>query len=318
VTAILLENFGLCIFEWDTGQLKRVQYDSEWKQIRREQRRGPIDRRVDPERRRLDESVCVPIRDEKKEQRRKNLKKRRDERRLTCEHCRKDFPDVPSMVEHLPCKASHELVHQGFWDFINGIAQNGGPSKGEAERVGRIILASLSGDAYRLACSDRIFLPQRFLTDEEKLRDYRLAWLAAFLSLVRPGQIRLDLLTRTDCEEISRIAATFVRVPDGPRRKMVAQLFFRSMRLEEIGKTGRIPEKPISDKTRTAFLETEGRRGQQRAKAMTFLGADYWSPLTPLQAYESDPEKFSRDLYDLKSRSSRKSRKFKKSSPTRH
>jgi hypothetical protein len=166
----------------------------------------------------------------------------------------------------------------------------GGPSRGEAERVGHIILASLSGDAYRLACSDLIFLPQRLLTDEEKLRDYRLTWLAAFLSLVRPGQIRLDLLTRTDREEISRIAETFVRVPDGPRRKMVAQLFFRSMRLEEIGKTGRIPEKPISDKTRTAFLETEGRRGQQRAKAMTFLGADYWSPLTPLQAYESPRE----------------------------
>jgi len=54
--------------------------------------------------------------------------KRRDERRLICEHCRKDFPDVPSMVEHLPCKATHDLVRQGFWDFINGIARNGGPS----------------------------------------------------------------------------------------------------------------------------------------------------------------------------------------------
>ena len=52
--------------------------------------------------------------------------------------------------------------------------------------------------------------------------------------------------------------------------------------------------------------------GQQRAKAMTFLEADYWSPLTPLQAYESDPETFSRDLYDLKSCSSRNSRKIQK------
>ena len=292
MTAILLDDFGQCIFEWDkTGQLKRVQCDSEWQYTRR-------DRRSNLERRRLTEHVCVSIRDKRGQA----LKDRRDQHRLTCADCMKDFPDILSMVDHHPCKASHELVLQGFWDFINGIGQNGGPSRGEAERVGRIILASPSGDAYRLVCTDRIFMPHRFLTDGEKLRDYRLAWLAAFLSLVRPSQIPLDSLTRIDRQEISRIAETFVRVPDGPRRIIVTQLFYRFMRLEEIGKTGRIPKKPISDKTRTAFLETEGRRGRQRAGPMTVLGADYWSPLTPLQAYESDPGRFSRDLYDLKSR----------------
>ena len=40
------------------------------------------------------------------------------------------------MVEHLPCKASHELVRQGFWDFINGIAQNGGPCRERLKELG--------------------------------------------------------------------------------------------------------------------------------------------------------------------------------------
>jgi len=102
-------------------------------------------------------------------------------------------------------------VRQGFGDFINGMARNGGPSRGETERVGHIILASLSGDAYRLACTDRIFLPYRLLTDEEKLRDYRLAWLAAFLSLVRPGQIvltcSLELTARRFHESLRLLSA---------------------------------------------------------------------------------------------------------------
>src|SRR6266481_3448524 len=93
---------------------------------------------------------------------------------------------------------------------------------------------------------------QRLVDEDENLRVYRLAWLAALLSLIRPAQINLDLLTRIDREEISRIAETFIRVPDGPQRKIVGQFFLLSIRLEEIGKTGRMPKKPISDKTRTA------------------------------------------------------------------
>jgi len=206
-------------------------------------------------------------------------------------------------------------VRLGFWVFIVGIARNGGPSAGEAEKVRKIILASISDDAHRLACSDHLFVPQRLVGQDENLRVYRLAWLAALLSLIRPAQINLDLLTRIDREEISRIAETFIRVPDGPQRKIVGQFFLLSIRLEEIGKTGRMPKKPISDKTRTAFAETEGMRGQRRANAMTTLGADYWSPLTALQAYQADDGRFSRDLHKLKSRIRRKTKKTKKSSP---
>jgi hypothetical protein len=256
----------------------------------------------------------VPIREKRKEQRRKNPPERRDLRRLRCNFCRKDFPDVPSLVDHLPCKAIHELVRLGFWDFITGIARNGGPSTGEAERVRNITLASLSADAYHRACSDHLFLPQRFVSEEENLQTYRLAWLAALLSLIRPTQISLDLLTRTDREQISRIAETFIHVPDGPQRKIIGQSFALSVRLEEIGKTGKVPKKPISDKTRIAFVETMGMRGQRRANAMTTLGADYWSPQTALEAYEADAARFSRDLHKLKSRIRRKTKKAKKSS----
>ena len=264
----------------------------------------------------LPESVCLPIRVKRKEQRRKNPPERRDLRRLRCDFCRKDFSDVPSLVDHLPCKASHELVRQGFWEFIAGIARNGGPSTGEAERVRNITLASLSEDAYRRACSDQLFVPQRLVREEENLRTYRLAWLAALLSLIRPTQISLDLLTRIDREQISRIAETLIHVPDGPQRKIVGQFFALSVRLEEIGKTGRVPKKPISDKTRTAFVETIGMRGKRRANAMTTLGADYWSPLTAFQAYQADASGFSRDLYTLDSRIRSKTRKPMKSSPT--
>ena len=316
MTANLIQDFGQCIFERDKlGLLQRVNYSSEWKQIRRDPRRGSFEHRATPARRKLPESLCVPIREVRKEERRTNPPERRDIRRLSCDDCRKDFPDVPSLVAHLPCKASHELVRLGFWDFIVGIARNGGPSTGEAERLRNIILASLSEDAYRLACSDRLFVPQRLVGQDENLRVYRLAWLAALLSLIRPAQINLDLLTRIDREEISRIAETFIRVPDGPQRKIVGQFFLLSIRLEEIGKTGRMPKKPISDKTRTAFAETEGMRGQRRANAMTSLGADYWSPLTALQAYQADDGRFSRDLHKLKSRIRRKAKKAKKSSP---
>jgi hypothetical protein len=317
VTANLIQQFGECIFERDKlGLLQRVKYSSEWKHIRQDPRRGSFEHRTTPEKRKLPESVCVPIREKRKEQRRKNSPERRDLRRLRCDYCRKDFPDVPSLVDHLPCKASHELVRLGFWDFIAGIARNGGPSTGEAERVRKIILASLSEDAYRLACRDRLFEPQRLVTEEENLRAYRLAWLAALLFLIRPTEINLDPLTRIDREQIFRIAETFIRVPDGPQRKIVGQFFGLSIRLEEIGKTGRVPEKPISGKTRTAFVQTEGTRGQRRARAMTTLGADYWSPLTALQAYQADDVRFSRDLYKLKSRIRRMTKKTKKSSLT--
>jgi hypothetical protein len=136
------------------------------------------------------------------------------------------------------------------------------------------------------------------------------------LSLIRPTQISLDLLTRTDREEFSRIAETFIHVPDGPQRKIVGQFFALSVRLEEIGKTGRVPKKPISGKTRTAFEETMGMRGKRRANAMTTLGADYWLPLTPLQAYQGNASGFSRDLYTLGSRIRGKSKRARKSSPT--
>jgi hypothetical protein len=257
----------------------------------------------------------VPIREKRKEQRRKNPPERRDLRRLRCDDCRKDFPDVPSLVAHLPCEASHELVRLGFWDFITGIARNGGPSTGETEKLRIIVLTSLSHDAYRLACSDHLFAPHCLVGEEENLRAYRLAWLAWLLSLIRPTEISLDSLTRIDREQISRIAETFMRVPDGPQRRIVGQFFASPVRLEEIAKTGRVPKKPISDKTRTAFVQTEGMRGQRRANAMTPLGADYWLPLTALQAYEADDVGFSRDLHKLKSWIRRKTKKAKKSSP---
>jgi len=317
VTANLIQHFGQCIFERDRlGLLQRVKYNSEWKQIWRDARRGSFERRTTPERRKLPESVCVPIREKRKEQRRKNPPERRDLRRLRCDDCRKDFPDVPALVAHLPCKASHQLVRLGFWDFIAGIARNGGPSAGETEKLRIIVLASVSDDAYRLACSDHLFAPHRFVGAEENLRAYRLAWLAGLFSLIRPTEINLDSLTRIDSEQISRIAETFIRVPDGPQRKIVGQFFALPVRLEEIGKTGRGPKKPISDKTRTAFVQTDGMRGQRRANAMTTLGADYWLPLTALQAYQADDVGFSRDLHKLKSRIRRKTKKARKSSST--
>jgi hypothetical protein len=298
------ETFGQCIFERDkAGQLLRVKYGSVWKRIRR-------DPRSNLDRRRLNEPFCVPIRDE-----RKNLTDRRNPRRLTCGDCGKDFPDVPSMAEHHPCKASHELVLLGFWDFLEGIKQNGGPSNGEIEKLRNIVLASLSEDAYVIACGDQLFSPQRHSGSDDNRRAYRLAWFAALLSLIRPIEINLNLLTRIDREEISRIVETFIRLPDGPQKRVVRQLFALSIRLEEIGKTGRVPEKPISGNTRTAFVETEGTRGERRARAMTILGADHWSPLTPLQAYHADAIGFSRDLYTLGSRIRRKTKKSKKSSP---
>jgi hypothetical protein len=300
------ENFGQCIFERDkAGQLLRVKYGSEWKRIRR-------DPRSNLDRRRLHESMCVPIRDE-----RKNLTDRRDVRRLTCGECRKDFPDVPSMADHYPCKASHELVLLGFGDFLEGIKHNGGPSDGETEKLRNIFLTSLSEDAYVIACGEQLFPPQRLISEDDNRRAYRLAWFASLLSLIRPTQINLDLLTRIDREEISRIVETFIRLPNGPQKRVVRQLFALSIRLEEIGKTGRVPEKPISGKTRTAFVETEGTRGERRARAMTVLGADHWSPLTPLQAYHADAIGFSRDLYTLGSRIQRRTKKPKKSSPAR-
>lgn len=316
MTANLIQDFRECIFERDRlGLLQRVKYSSEWKRIRRDPRRGSFEHRTTPEKRKLPESVCVPIREERKEQRRKNPPERRDLRRVRCDDCRKDFPDIPSLVDHLPCKASHELVRLGFWDFVAGIARNGGPSTGEAERVRNIILASLSEEAHRLACIGRLFVSQRLVDEEANLRAYRLAWLAGLLSLIRPTEINLDSLTRIDREQISRIAETFIRVPDGPQRKIVGQFFALSVRLEEIGKTGRVPKKPISDKTRNAFVQTEGMRGQRRAKAMTTLGADYWWPLTALQAHQADDGRFSRDLHKLKSQIRRKTKKARKSSP---
>jgi len=316
VTANLIQDFGECIFERDKfGHLQRIRYVSEWKQIRRDQRQASFEHRTTSERRKLPESLCVPIREKRKEQRRKNSPERRDLRRLKCDDCREDFSDVPSFVDHLPCKVSHELVRLGLWDFIARIARNGGPSTGETEKLRIVVFTSLSHDAYRLACSDHLFVPQRLVTEEESLRAYRLAWLAALLSLIRPAQISLDLLTRTDREEVSRIAETFVRLPDGPQRKIVGQFFLLSIRVEEMGKTGRVPKKPISDKTRTAFEETMGIRGQRRANAMATLGADYWSPLTALQAYQTDASGFSRDLYTLGSRIRSRSKKAKKSSP---
>ena len=316
MTANLKQHFGECIFERDKfGHLQRIRYASEWKQIRRDQRQASFEHRTTSERRKLPESLCVPIREKRKEQRRKNSPERRDLRRLKCDDCRKDFPDVPSFVDHLPCKASHELVRLGFWDFIARMARNGGPSTGETEKLRIVVFTSLSHDAYRLACEDHLFVPQRLVSEEENLRAYRLAWLAALLSLIRPTEINLDPLTRIDREQISRIAETFIRVPDGPQRKIVGQFFVLSIRLEEIGKTGRVPEKPISDKTRTAFVETQGMRGQRRANAMTRLGADYWWPLTALQAYQADDGRFSRDLHKLKSRIRRKTKKLKRSSP---
>jgi len=304
VTAIPINNFGQCIFERDkAGQLLRVKYASEWKQIRRD-RRSNLERRTRPE------FICVPIREK-----RKNLADRRDPRRLTCGDCGKEFPDVPSMADHHPCKASHELVLQGFWDFLEGIRQNGGPSNGEIERLRNVVLTSLSEDAYVIACREQLFPPQRLVAEDDNRRAYRLAWFAALLSLIRSTQINLDLLTRIDREEISRIVETFIRLPNGPQKRVVRQLFALSVRLEEIGKTGRVPEKPISGKTLTAFVETEGTRGERRARAMTILGADHWSPLTPLQAYYADAIGFSRDLYTLGSRIRRKTKKPKKSSP---
>jgi len=299
------EKFGQCIFERDkAGQLLRVNYGSEWKQIRRD-RRSNLDRRTRPE------FICVPIRDE-----RKNRKDRRDLHRLTCGDCGKDFPDILSLIDHHPCKANHELVSLGFWDFLEGIRRNGGPSNGEIERLRNVVLTSLSEDAYVIACREQLFPPQRLVGDDDNRRAYRLAWFAALLSLIRSTQISLDLLTRIDREEISRIVETFIRLPNGPQKRIVRQLFALSIRLEEIGKTGRVPEKPVSGKTRTAFVETEGTRGERRARAMTILGADHWSPLTPLQAYHSDAIGFSRDLYTLGSRIQRKTKKPKKSSPT--
>jgi integrase len=47
--------------------LQRVKFSSEWKQILRDPRRGSIERRATPERRKLPESVCVPIREKRKE-----------------------------------------------------------------------------------------------------------------------------------------------------------------------------------------------------------------------------------------------------------
>jgi hypothetical protein len=317
VTANLIQNFEQCIFERDkSGHLQGVEYSSEWKQIKREQRRGPFDRRMTPEWRRLQESdASIP--GEGKEERRKNLTARRDIRRITCGDCRKDFQDVASIMAHQPCKASHELVRLGFWDFIAGIAQNGGPSTGETEKLRNVVLTSLSEDAYRLACSGHLFVPQRLVAEEKKLRAYQLAWLAALLSLIRPDEINLDLLTRTDREQISRIAETFIRVPDGPQRKIVRQFFASPIRLEEIGKTGRVPDKPISEKTRSAFLGTVGTIGKRLASALSILGADYWSPLSALEAYQKDSSGFSRDLYKLGRRIGRKTRTPRKSPPTR-
>jgi len=220
VTAKVIQDFGQCIYERDKlGQLQRINYGSEWKQIWREPRRGPIDRRLNLEKGRLNESACVPLRDERREQRRKNATDRRDPRRLTCGGCLKDFPDVPSMVEHLPCKANHELVRLGFWDFITGIKKNGGPSNGETEKLRNVVGASLSEDAYRLACDDRLFVPQRSVSEAENFRAYRLEWLAALLSLIRPTQIDPDLLTRIERQELSRIAETLCRLPEGPQKK---------------------------------------------------------------------------------------------------
>jgi hypothetical protein len=186
----------------------------------------------------------------------------------------------------------HELVRLGFWDFITGIKKNGGPSNGETEKLRNVIHTSLSEDAYRLACGDRLFVPQRNVSEAENFRAYRLEWLRNIV-VPNPTQIDPDLLTRIDRQEFSRIAETLCRLPEGPQKRIVRQYFALSIRLEEMGRTGRVPEKPISSKTRTAFLETEGTRGKRRARAMTILGADYWSPLTPFEAYESDATGFS-------------------------
>ncbi|MGH7773601.1 MAG: hypothetical protein ACREQA_15360 [Candidatus Binatia bacterium] len=170
--------------------------------------------------------------------------------------------------------------------------------------------ASLSEDAYLKSCKEYLFPRGSEQSGEEKRKQYRMEWLASLLGFIRPSEVNPSMLSRIDRREISRIAETFVRLPIGPQKKIIRQLLSRGVALEQVGKTGRIPARPISDKTRQALIQTADLTGKRRVDALTHLEADYWSPKTPREAYDEDPVAFSRDLYRLKSSVIKKRRSF--------
>ncbi len=288
----LFDIYTYCIYERNSdGQLRHLPWDSTWENVRSTVERRKAERRKT--------SIAAS------EERRKC--ERRDG--LRCEVCRRRFPEPSELYAHLPCRANQKRVDLGFRDFIEGLADRRGASIGETEQLRKIIAASLSEDAYLKSCKEYLFprWPER--PGEENRKQYRMEWLASLLTLIRPNEINANALSRIDRQEISRIAETFVRLPDGPQKKIIRQLCSPSIALEETAKSGRLPARPISDKTRRAFVLTADLTGKRRADALTQLEADHWAPRTPRETYDEDPERFSRDLYRLKSKIPRKPRR---------
>ncbi|MGI0013537.1 MAG: hypothetical protein ACREBU_08875 [Nitrososphaera sp.] len=293
VQPAIVDVAGWGVYQRDSnGELERVHWESTWAN-----KRFLVDRRK-VERRRTANAATV---ERRKHDRRNDLR---------CELCLQVFASRAGALAHLPCRANQGLKHLGFYDFIRGIAERGAPSIAEADQLRKIMAASLSEDAYAKSCAERLLPSFSGKRGEERRKQYRMEWLASLLAFIRPNEINPNMLSGTDGREISRIAETFVRLPDGPQRKIIRQLFPSTIALEEIGKSGRLPARPISDKTRQALMETTDLTGKRRADALTHLEADYWSPKTPREAYDEDPVAFSRDLYRLKSSVIKKRRSF--------
>jgi len=183
-------------------------------------------------------------------------------------------------------------------DLLRRGRRRRGLSPRQSDDVREVMRASLGHAAYGLAAKPLLVSPD--YDDDENFRQYQVHWLASMLADIRVGMLDPNRLSATDWEQLSRIVETFLRVPESPQRKIIRQFFSLRIPLREIAKTGKVGPAVHSDATRQGILETKFLRGRRLAEALTTLGVDHWSPLTPLQAYERDSAAFSRDVYTLR------------------
>jgi hypothetical protein len=229
----LLDSFPYCIYaRHSQGRLYPIPWESKWEVVRPfHERRKANTRKLQGDRRYRSEAVCQPIQAFQKARQcqRRNPNRWQEKRNpLRCEICHTVFPDRESAWAHLPCRVNERRVREGFVDFLERLRavyrERRGISAIEAGELRKIVLASLSPEAYKNARQQRYFSPNSRLTDAENLRRFRTEWLAALLSHTRPGLFDPRLLSLSEWGTVRDVAERFLSAGEDGQRTIIPRL----------------------------------------------------------------------------------------------
>ena len=161
------------------------------------------------------------------------------------------------------------------------------------------MLASLSGEACKVACQRWYFSPHSHPPDAEDRRRFRAEWLAALLLYIRPRQFDPGPFSPGQWESLGKIAEGFLCAGDGRQRTVIRRLFDLTIPWREIATIGGATPEFIPQ-TDAAVLQTRHLHGFEMAeewdrRSVPVKDAESWRAL-----YRARPGVFYNRVSDLR------------------